>query len=124
MKTVELTHDYDASADRLWRMANDFGALEKVTHGTIRFQNMPGGQTKTGQIADVRVSIFGLTPWQDYRMEVLERDDKTMTLRSAEHGAGVKSWRHTLWVTDRPNGASRLHDRIEIDAGILSPVFA
>jgi hypothetical protein len=55
-------------------------------------------------------------------MEVLECDDARHILRSSEKGAGVKSWRHTLSITETPEGC-RLTDQIEIDAGLLTPLF-
>lgn len=123
MKTVRLSHDYDASPARLWALATDFAALEEVMKGLIRFEGLPEGRTETGMKTDVMVSLFGKLPAQPYHMEVLECDDDAMILRSSEKGAGVKSWNHTLTVTPTGTG-SRLTDHIEIDAGWLTPLFA
>lgn len=91
--------------------------------GIASFKGLPTGRTKTGQTLNVMVSLFGKFPDQPYAMEILECDDDRMILRSSEHGAGVKSWRHTLTVTETESG-SRLRDHIEIDAGLMTSVFA
>ena len=123
MRVVTLSHDYPYPPEMVWNIATDFAALEEVMKGRIAFSGLPEGRTRTGQIIDVGVSLFGVLPEQPYRMEVLECDDEAMVLRSSELGAGVKKWDHTLTVTPLENGA-RLSDRIEIEAGHLTPLFA
>ena len=91
--------------------------------GLVSFDGLPSGKTSTGHKFDVMVSLFGKLPKQPYFMEVVECDDQNMVLRSSEHGAGVKEWRHTLRVIKTETG-SRLIDRIEIDAGLLTRAFA
>jgi hypothetical protein len=123
MKTIRLTHDYDAPAADLWALAIDLDALQEVMRGLIAFDGLPSGRVHTGQSCSVMVSLFGRLPAQPYHMDVLECNDDAMILRSSEHGAGVKSWHHTLSVQDTPSG-SRLIDVIEIDAGWLTWLFA
>ncbi len=123
MKTVLIENDYAAPAEKLWRVATDYAALVEVMEGLVSFTGLPPGRTQTGQKINVMVSLFGKLPQQPYFMEVLECDDVCMILRSSERGAGVKSWLHTLTVTETPEG-SRLTDRIDIDAGVLTPIFA
>ncbi|SMX34253.1 hypothetical protein [Actibacterium lipolyticum] len=120
---VELDHSYKVPARKLWALAIDLDALAEVSKKVVRFTGLPSGQCETGQEIDVKVSLFGLLPAQPYHMTVLECDHDTMTLRSNEQGAGVKRWQHTLTVREDGDTAT-LHDRIEIDAGVLTPLFA
>ncbi|WP_052249517.1 SRPBCC family protein [Tateyamaria sp. ANG-S1] len=120
---ISLSHDYTASAKDVWRVATDFAALAEVCRPLITFEGLPEGRCEAGQHLSVGVRLFGLLPAQDYQMEVVAQDDVAMTLQSAEHGAGVKSWRHHLTVTPTETGA-RLTDTIDIDAGPLTPLFA
>lgn len=124
MKTVELIHTYDASPERLWALATDYGTLKTVMQGIVTFQGLPEGRTETGQKFDVQVSLFGKLPWQPYHMEIVSCDDANMVLRSSERGSGVDSWRHTLSVTETDAGGSCLTDHIEIEAGLLTFAFA
>lgn len=123
MRTVSLEHDYPVAAARLWSLVTDYDALSEVMKGIASFEGLPSGRTHTGQKMDVMVSLFGKLPKQPYHMEVVECDDQNMILRSSERGAGVKAWQHKLTVTEAETG-SRLHDKIDIDAGLLTPVFA
>lgn len=123
MKTVTLTHHYKSPARDVWALATNYGVLAEVMRGLITFTGLPEGRTYTGQSVTVMVSLFGKLPPQPYHMEVLECDDQAMILRSAERGAGVKSWQHTLQVMETEDGCS-LSDRIEIDAGWLTTPFA
>ncbi|KAJ04716.1 SRPBCC family protein [Sulfitobacter mediterraneus] len=123
MKTVEIEHDYAVPAERLWALVTDYDALAVVMAGIVSFDGLPEGRTRTGQSFDLMVSLFGKLPPQPYHMEVVLCDDDAMVLRSSEKGAGVKSWEHCLTVTPTAQG-SRLTDRIEIDAGWMTPIFA
>jgi hypothetical protein len=123
MRTVKVVNEYDATPEQLWMLVTDYDALGEVMQGIASFEGLPSGRTKTDQKLDVMVSLFGKLPSQPYTMEVLECDDARMILRSSEHGAGVKSWHHTLTVSETETG-SRLTDKIEIDAGLMTPVFA
>lgn len=124
MQTVHLTHFYDASPARVWRLATDFDALQHVMRKIIVFEGLPTGQITAGQQIDVRVSLFGKLPWQPYHMQLLDFDEPGMSFRSSEHGAGVKSWVHTLTVTPHGEGGACLTDQIEIAAPPLTPLFA
>lgn len=123
MKTVLVKNDYPVSADRLWAIATDYGALAEIMKGIAVFEGLPQGRARTGQKLNVMVSLFGKLPSQPYYMEVVECNDDAMVLRSLEQGAGVKTWHHTLTVEATPSG-SRLTDRIEIDAGFFTYLFA
>ena len=123
MRTVKLEHNYSAPAAELWTIATDYDALNELMKGIASFEGLPSGRTKTGQKMSVLVSLFGILPKQSYFIEVLECDDVGMVLRSSERGAGVKSWHHTMTVTETATGC-RLTDRIEIDAGVLTFAFA
>ncbi|WP_299369094.1 SRPBCC family protein [uncultured Tateyamaria sp.] len=120
---INMSHDYEASAKDVWAIATDFAALAEVCRPLIRFTGLPEGRCAPGQRVTVGVRLFGVLPPQDYTMEVVEQDDNAMTLRSSEHGAGVRSWRHHLSVESTATG-SRLLDTIDIDAGPMTPLVA
>lgn len=123
MRRVVVEHAYAVEAARLWDLVTDYGALAHVMRGLASFQGLPPGRTETGQVLEVQVSLFGKLPWQPYHMEVLDCDDRAMVLRSSERGVGVKSWHHTLRVEPVGDGC-RVRDVIEIEAGLMTPVFA
>lgn len=123
MRTVIIENDYDVSPKRLWMLATDFQALNKVMKGKAAFEGLPHGRTKTGQKMTLMVSPLGKLPKRPYYIEISECDDRKMLLKSLEYGLGIKSWRHTLTVQEMESG-SKLRDQIDIDAGILTPFFS
>ncbi|WP_299293757.1 SRPBCC family protein [uncultured Tateyamaria sp.] len=123
MRTVLLTHHYDAPARDVWDIAIDYDCLSEVMQGLVTFDGLPTGRVMPGQSLTVMVSLFGLLPAQPYHMDVVAFDDAAMRLTSSERGAGVKSWRHTLVVEATETGCT-LTDRIEIDAGWMTWAFA
>ncbi|MWD28844.1 hypothetical protein E0K89_015290 [Aquicoccus sp. SCR17] len=123
MQRVRLEHDYPVSPDRLWQLATDLDALAEVSGGMVQFRGMPSGRVREGQVIDVEVSLLGLFPWRPYRMRVISCDDAARRLVSEEEGMGVELWRHSLSVTGE-EGAARLIDEIEIEAGWKTPIVA
>ena len=122
-RTITVTHEYPYSARDVWAVATDFDSLAKVMRKVIVFDRLPRGRIEPGQEVAVRVSLFGMMPWQDYLMRVVEMSDAEMWFQSDEHGAGVKSWRHRCSVVETAEGC-RLTDEVEIDAGLMTPLIA
>lgn len=123
VRTVEVTYTYPFAAERVWALATDYGALGKVMKGIASIQGLPDGRAQAGQKLEVMVSLFGKLPAQPYFIEVLSCDDDKMIMQSNEHGAGVKTWQHTLTVAPTKTGC-QLKDHIQIDAGWLTSVLA
>ena len=123
MRSVIIENDYDVSSERLWALATDYQALNKVMEGKAVFEGLPQGRTITGQKMTLMVSPLGKLPKKPYVIEILECDDQRRVLRSFEYGLGVKSWRHTLTVKTLGSG-SQLRDEVEIEAGVFTPFFA
>ena len=122
-RSIYLTHDYAYSAGRVWSVVIDLDRLKEVMAGLITFRNLPSGPIRQGQDLKVEVSLFGLFPYQPYEMRVEQLDPASMTFRSDERGAGVRSWRHRLQVIPTETGCT-ISEEIEIDAGMLTPIFA
>lgn len=122
-RTIVLTHDYPYPARAVWDVATDMDAYRDVMGRLITFDSLPSGRVSQGQRIDVRISVFGVLPWQDYAMTVEAMDDAAMWFQSDERGAGIQSWRHHCSVM-AVDGGCRLTDRVEVDAGWKTPVFA
>lgn len=123
MRVIELQHDYPVAPDRLWALVTDYGALAESVAGLIAFDGLPEGRVEQGQAVEVQTSLFGRLPKRPYRMEVPFCDHGARRLRSREHGMGVRRWEHEMAVDPIPGGA-RLSERVEIDAGLATPLFA
>lgn len=123
MRVLMFTHAYDVSANLVWDVATDMACLQQVMGRKIVFRGLPTGPLHKGMRAEVQVSLFGLLPWQDYAMEITAFDPTERRFVSEERGAGVRTWRHTLTV-EVANAGAVLQERLEIDAGWLTPLMA
>ncbi|MEP5730431.1 MAG: hypothetical protein ABJL67_13805 [Sulfitobacter sp.] len=121
-KTIHLSHDYPYPATAVWQIATNLDLLKRVVKGKVTFRKLPSGAIYAGQVLNVDVSLFGIMPYQPYRMEILSLDEKTFSFVSDEQGAGVRSWRHSLRVIALGQH-SQIVEKIEIDAGVLTWVF-
>ncbi|MEO1686549.1 MAG: SRPBCC family protein [Pseudomonadota bacterium] len=120
---VAVVHDYPVSTDRLWDVVTDYDALAKIMRGWARFRGLPEGRVQAGQGVDAAVSLFGLLPARPWRMEIQHLDPEARRLRSREAGLGARAWIHEIAVDPCPAGA-RLTDRVTVDAGWRTPVYA
>lgn len=119
---MHIEHVYDAPVEAVWDVALDFQKLAELSAGSVVYRGLPAGRVGQGDVIAFEVSPFGLLPWKPYRVEMIEVDHDAHRFVSLEHGAGVKTWRHTL--TLRTEGdATRQIDEIEIDAGVMTPVI-
>lgn len=119
MRTVSVANRYSYSPDKLWDIATRYDALGEISGRAVSFRGLPTGELKEGQSVDASISLLGLLPRQQYHIRIIERDDKKMILRSSEHGAGVKFWRHTVLIL-KSCGGSLLVDTVEVEAGWLT----
>lgn len=122
-QTVTLAHEYTAPPQEVWRVATDWVCLKKAVAGIVEYDRLPDEPLHAGQVIKTNVSLFGKLPSFPYTMEVIRFDPDRHVVESHEHGGAVKSWDHTLTVSVTPEGA-RLTDRIVIDAGWLTPLYA
>ena len=122
---VELRHDYPGvSPTRLSDLVTDYAALHEVSKPLVVFTGVPSdGHVRAGDDWTARVRLLGVLPAQDYRMTVKTCDAERMSFRSEEKGAGVDAWVHEVAVYPRPDG-SRLTERVTVEAGARTPVFA
>lgn len=124
MTTIHLTHDYDAPARQVWRICTDFDALAEVCKPLVTFEGLPSGRLTPDLSITVNVRLFGVMPPQAYTMALTAYDDAKMTFASAERGAGVRRWNHTLRVRPVGERGARIEESIDIDAGLMTPLYA
>lgn len=126
MTTVDLTTTLDAPADRVWSAVQTPAAFRLVTRGLIRMPAIRHRQDRwrEGETATGWIFLLGLVPFSRHTLHCAQIDDEAMTLRSREHGGAVRSWNHDIVVTAIDDGRCTYRDRIDIDAGPLTPLVA
>lgn len=122
---VKLSHDYGGgtSPDRLFAVATDWECLRESVRGLITYRNLPDDPLHQGQTVETAFSLFGIMPWQDWTMEVVAFDPSARHVASHEFGGPVRRWDHKMTAVATEEGA-RLVDEIEIDAGLMTPIYA
>ncbi len=126
MQTVDVSTELPAPAATVWRAATTPAAFVHVAGGMLRFPaaERAGARWQPGDRLEGWTFLFGVVPFSRHRLEVVGLDPAAMTLESDEGGGIVRSWRHLIVVESLGEGRCRYRDRIEIDAGPLTPAVA
>lgn len=114
----------DAPAAAVWTAVKTPAAFRTVTRGVL---TMPAVRARTdawveGETVVGWVLLFGCIPFSRHHLWVARIDDAAMTLRSRERGGLLRRWDHDIVVTPVDDRRCRYRDRVEIDAGIVTPL--
>ena len=121
--TICTVSQYDVSPDILRANVMDFETLAYINRPMVHMRGLDGPPLTLGDTKHVQVSLHGLLPWADYEMTLSSFDPVARRAVTQERGASVRSWRHEIAVDPAPQG-SQLTDRVTIDAGWPTPLFA
>jgi hypothetical protein len=126
MAIVDRSCTLPANADAVWAAVQTPGAFKLVTRGLLSMPALRGrtdpweqGETVVGWIF-----LFGVIPLSRHHLLVASLDEEHRTLRSSEHGGLLRRWDHDITVEPIDDRSCRYRDRIEIDAGALTPIVA
>lgn len=126
MAVIDLNSELQASAPAIWRAVKTPSAFRRVTRGLLvmpairaRDKTWEEGETVVGW-----VFLFGFIPFSRHTLHLSVIDDTTRTLSSRESGGLVRTWNHDIIVTPVGDRCCVYRDRVEIDAGIFTPVVA
>ena len=124
MVTITRSTVLDAPADRVWEAVKTPAAFRLVTRGVLGIPALRGRREpwEQGETVVVRLFLLGVVPAWRHHLTVAEIDDDARVLRSDEHGGVLRSWRHDITVTPLDDDRCGYEDRIDIDAGRLTPV--
>lgn len=124
MAIVDRSCQLSAPADVVWKAVKTPAAFRFVTRGLI---SMPvirqhsdewhEGETITGW-----VFLFKFIPFSRHHLHVEKIDDSARTLTSREQGGLLRRWNHDITVTPLGQDKCIYRDRIEIDAGFITPI--
>jgi len=124
IQTITVATHLDASADIVWRGVNTPHAFVHVARGMLRYPAAERLQ-RPWQVGDqVRgwTLLFGVVPFSYHHLTVASIDEGARVLTSAEHGGVIRTWNHVVTVTPIDDTSCRYEDRIDIEAGPLTPI--
>ncbi len=126
LSLVERSTPLEASADAVWAAVKTPAAFRTVTRRLLvmpvirrRQDEWREGETVVGW-----VFLFGFLPFSRHHLHVARIDESTRTLSSREFGGLITTWNHDIEVLPIDAATCRYRDRIEIDAGCMTPVIA
>lgn len=126
MRTVTVSTTLDAPADVVWPATTTPHAFVHVAKGMIRF---PAAERldrpmRVGEEIRGWTFLFGVVPFSVHRLSIESIDDQSGTIISNEGGGMIRTWRHELATTPLGEDRCRYVDRINIDAGPMTPIVA
>jgi hypothetical protein len=126
MAIVDMSTELGAPAKAVWTAVKTPAAFRTVTRGVLTMPVLKDRHDtwREGETVQGWVFLFGLLPFSLHRLHVADIDDSEMTLRSQERGGPISRWNHDISVTAIDDSRCTYRDRIDIDAGILTPVVA
>lgn len=124
MAIVDLSSSLSASADAIWNAAKTPAAFRKVTRGLLSMPviNKRRDEWREGETVIGWVFLFGFIPFSRHHLHIAKIDDEAQTLSSRERGGLLKRWDHDIIVTQVSPEVCSYRDRIDIDAGVVTPV--
>lgn len=126
MKIVTLTTYLNAPADRIWDEVKKPRLLMFVAHPVLRFKpvdpvKLPDQWEDGDYVFDLK--WHGVVPLGKQVISISRpaAEGDLKLLRDNGHSALIKRWDHLISVKPEDDG-TRYTDRIEIEAGVITPI--
>jgi hypothetical protein len=126
MRVVERSTVLEASANAVWAAVKTPSAFRSVTRGLLtmpvlssRHDDWREGETVVGW-----VFLFGCLPFSRHQLHIARIDESSRILSSRECGGVITVWNHDIEVVSIDGVTCRYRDRIEIEAGLMTPLIA
>lgn len=128
---MTLTTELGCSIDTAWAQLHRPALLEHIAWPLIRFTYRdPKTPPDTWQEGRYRVGMwsFGILPLggQWVGIELPEGEaitDGRAVLRDNGSGTLIRTWDHWIFLEDLGNGHTRYTDRVDVEAGLLTPAI-
>jgi ligand-binding SRPBCC domain-containing protein len=128
MATVELSTRLECAPEDVWERVRTAAVLMHVAAPLIRF--VPKASSPFPRVwapGEYRawMRLFGVLPigWQAVVISEPAPDGETRFIRDNGYGPLVRRWDHWITIAPDVNGTTRYTDRVEIEAGLLTPLI-
>ncbi len=126
MQTITVSTTLEAPADVVWPAATTPHAFVHVAKGMLR---LPAAEhlDRPWRVGDeIRgwTFLFGVVPFSIHHLSIESIDERNRTIVSDEGGGIIRSWRHEITTTPLGDNQCQYVDRIDIDAGPVTPLVA
>jgi hypothetical protein len=126
--TVELSTTLDCTPEAAWERVQTSALLIHVAAPLIRFAPQ-GGRPFPAIWASGEYRawmwLFGIVPigWQAVVISHPEPDGETRFIRDNGYGPLIQRWDHWIAIAPGDGGTTHYTDRVEIEAGLLTPLI-
>ena len=125
MAIIDRSTVLEAPAHAVWGRVKTPAAFRAVTR---RLLFMPVIRKRTdewreGETVVGWVFLFGFLPFARHHLLIVRIDESTHTLSSQEFGGLITTWNHDIEVEPIDSESCHYGDRIQIEAGIMTPVI-
>ena len=111
MAIVDLDTELAAPAHAVWRAV--------LTMPAIKHRE---DEWREGETVEGWVFLFGVIPFSHHTLHISAISDTAMTFSSLESGGLIRRWNHDIIVVASDDSRCNYRDRIDIDAGIFTPI--
>lgn len=114
----------EASADAVWEAVLQTGTFSYLAAPLLRFPaaDLAEARWHPGLVLEDRLLLFGFIPLGSHRIRIASIDDDARRLRTDEGSRLLRRWEHTIEVEAIDEATCRYTDRLEIEAGGLTPL--
>lgn len=125
-RTVERSVVLEATDAAVWDAVQSPATLCHVAAPLLRFPGLAGRTAawREGERVVTWLLLVGVLPISRHHLEVLTIDPRHRVIATHEWGGLVRTWDHTIRIDRIDVERCRYTDRIEIDAGRLTPLVA
>jgi ligand-binding SRPBCC domain-containing protein len=123
---VSVSTNLAAPAARVWDAVKRPDTLRYVTRGLLGFRPLTPipDRMSEGDVFRLKLLFFGFLPGWAHEIRIVRLDEERRRIETSEGGGAVKTWNHVIAVDPADGDGTRYSDRIEIEAGPLTPVVA
>jgi ligand-binding SRPBCC domain-containing protein len=121
---VRVDTELGAPPERVWEALKKVDTFRYITRGLLGFRSLgpvPDG-LGPGDVIRIRLLFFHAIPAWVHEIRIVVVDEEARRIETTEHGGAVKTWNHAITVEAAGGGRSRYTDRIEIEAGPVTPL--
>ena len=130
---VRLKLTLHCSPDAAWRAIRSPEVFQAVSRPFTTFTSLePDGYPQSWSEGEhpVEAKAFGVLPMGQQVIAISFREPTPGVRAVVDNGRGVsgglavvRNWHHTMAVSEAPGGKTLFRDRLEFDAGLLSPLM-
>lgn len=117
---------FDCSPEKVWKEVQKSSLLLEVMKPLARIEPVETAFPETwqeGKTVLCSCFMFGILPMGVRKLFFESIDKKKKEIQTRESDPMIRKWDHLIKVEATPDGKTRYSDRIELDAGLLTPLF-